>query len=76
MKGGTGYWDIDTDDKLALLETSWNAGHSSREIATALIQRFGGKVTRNAVVSKAHRLGLRMHQSPHTWRFQGPGRRA
>lgn len=70
-----GYWDTDRDDKEALLEASWRAGHSAREIAAALVERFGGSVTRNMVVSKAHRLGLPLHQSAHTWRHQGPGRR-
>lgn len=59
----TGYWDIDRDDKEALLIASWRAGHSSREIANALQERFGGAVTRNAVVSKVHRLGLPEHKA-------------
>jgi len=75
MKGETGYWNTDRDDKEALVEASWRAGHSAREIAAALVERFGGMVTRNAVVGKAHRLGLPLHQSAHSWRFQKPGRK-
>lgn len=71
----SGFWDDDTEEKLALLESMWRAGHSAREIAGALIERFGGIVSRNMVVGKAHRLALPMHQSAHSWRFQGPGRR-
>lgn len=70
-----GFWATDTDDKEAYLAAAWIAGHSSREIAAALQERFGGDVTRNMVVGKAHRLSLPMHQSAHTWRFQGPGRK-
>lgn len=65
-----GYWDTDSDDKLALLEAMWLVGDSSREIAAALNERFGGNVTRNSVVGKAHRLSLPLHQSAHSWRYQ------
>lgn len=64
----SGYWDTDKDDKEAFLEASWRAGHNAREIVKALQDRFGGAVTRNAVVSKVHRLGLPMHQSINSWR--------
>lgn len=74
--GNPGYWDTDPDDKLAMLETSWRAGHSAREIATALTERFGGKVTRNAIVSKVHRMGLPMHQPINSWRGSKSGRDA
>jgi len=66
----SGYWDTDKDDKEALVEVSWRAGHSAREIAQALQERFGGKVTRNMVVSKAHRLALPLHTSATSWRGQ------
>lgn len=56
------YWDTDKADKEVLLVTSWNAGHSAREIVAALMQRFGGKVTRNAVLGKVNRLRLEMHR--------------
>jgi hypothetical protein len=75
MIGSTGYFSTDTDDKVAILEAMWRAGDSAREIAAALHERFGGTVTRNMVVGKAHRLCLPMHQSAHKWRFQGPGRK-
>lgn len=64
----TGYWDTDRDDKEALLEASWRAGHGATEIAAALRERFGGNVTKNAVVGKVHRLRLPIHQSAHSWR--------
>lgn len=50
------------------LTASWNAGHNAREIATALSQESGKPVTRNMVVSKVHRLGLKMHQPNNSWR--------
>jgi hypothetical protein len=61
------YWK---PERIELLTTSWNAGHNAREIAAALVQRFGGRVSRNAVVSKVHRLGLKMHQPSNSWRNQ------
>lgn len=64
----SGYWDTDGDDKLALLETSWRAGHTAREIARAMDDRFGGKPSQNTITSKVHRLGLPMHQSINSWR--------
>lgn len=62
MKGGTGYWDTDRDDKEAFVWSSWKAGHSAREIVAALVERFGPGVTRNAVISKVHRMGLAEHR--------------
>lgn len=71
-----GYWTTDRDEKEALVETSWRAGHSSREIAHALMERFGGTVTRNMVVGKVSRLGLPMHKDCNAWRgFDKPQRR-
>jgi hypothetical protein len=57
-----------TEPRIAILTASWNAGHSAREIASALAAESGQRVTRNMVVSKAHRLGLKLHQSAHAWR--------
>jgi len=42
-----------TDDRIATLEKLWNDGLSASLIATKI-----GAVTRNAVIGKAHRLGL------------------
>lgn len=64
----TGYFSTDTDDKLALLEAMWSAHETADSIAAAIQERFGGKVTKNMVVGKVHRLGLPMHQSAHNWR--------
>lgn len=47
-----------TDDRLLMLGGLWAAGHSGAEIA----RRMG--ITRNAVVGKAHRLGLPARPSP------------
>lgn len=72
----SGYWDTDRDDKEALLETSWRAGHKAMEIVRALQERFGGNPTKNTVVSKVHRLGLPMHQSNNAWRdIEAPARK-
>ncbi len=46
-----GYW---TDKKIKELKTLWDSGRSASEIADAL-----GGVSRNAVIGKAHLLGLR-----------------
>lgn len=43
-----------TKDKVSTLEKMWKSGKSAAEIAKAL----GSGVTRNAVIGKAHRLGL------------------
>lgn len=45
------YW---TEPKIELLKELWDKGHSAGEIASVL-----GGVTRNAVIGKAHRLGLK-----------------
>lgn len=43
-----------TDDAVAELRRRWEAGETASAIAKALGRRF----TRNAVIGKAHRLGL------------------
>lgn len=43
-----------TDERIAILKRDWAAGLSGSQIAT----RFGGGVSRNAVVAKVWRLGL------------------
>ena len=49
-----------TDDVVARLTELWNQGKSASEISRAL----GNGITRNAVVGKAHRLGLKSRPSP------------
>ena len=48
-----------TDDRIATLKKMWQQGKSASEIA----EKLGG-VTRNAVIGKAHRLGLSGRPSP------------
>lgn len=48
-----------TDERIDLLRTLWTEGLSASQIA----DRLGG-VTRNAVIGKAHRLGLSGRPSP------------
>jgi GcrA cell cycle regulator len=48
-----------TEDKVALLRQLWGSGKSASEIAELL-----GDVSRNAVIGKAHRLGLSGRPSP------------
>lgn len=48
-----------TDERIAKLEELWRKGVSASEIADIL-----GDVTRNAVIGKAHRLGLSGRPSP------------
>lgn len=49
-----------TEDRIALLTKLWTDGLTASQIATAL----GGATTRNAVIGKAHRLGLSGRPSP------------
>lgn len=48
-----------TDERVATLKGMWLGGYTARQIA----ERLGG-VTRNAVIGKAHRLGLSTRPSP------------
>ncbi|PVE24202.1 hypothetical protein DC522_12045 [Microvirga sp. KLBC 81] len=47
----TAHWD---EQRMELLTRLWLAGETARMIA----EKLGGGVTRNAVIGKAHRLGL------------------
>jgi len=49
-----------TDERIALLKKMWKEGKSAAEIAKTL----GKGVTRNAVIGKAHRMGLSGRPSP------------
>lgn len=49
-----------TEERIALLTKYWQQGHSASQIAEAL----GEGLTRNAVIGKAHRLGLASRPSP------------
>ncbi|MDQ1232037.1 GcrA family cell cycle regulator [Sphingomonas sp. SORGH_AS_0879] len=48
-----------TDERIDTLRTMWEAGQTASQIAEAL-----GEVSRNAVIGKAHRLGLQARPSP------------
>ena len=49
-----------TDERIAQLKAGWEGGMTASQIAEAL----GEGVTRNAVIGKAHRLGLESRPSP------------
>ncbi len=49
-----------TDERVSLLRQLWGNGKSASEIA----QILGDEITRNAVIGKAHRLGLSGRPSP------------
>ncbi len=49
-----------TDDRIEMLKAHWDAGKTASQIAEAL----GEGVSRNAVIGKAHRLGLEARPSP------------
>lgn len=49
-----------TDERVALLRQYWDEGRSASQIAELL----GEKLSRNAVIGKAHRLGLAARPSP------------
>jgi GcrA cell cycle regulator len=59
--GGTMGW---TTDSIATLTELWQAGKSASEIAEHL-----GGISRNAVIGKAHRLGLAARPSPIKQRY-------
>jgi GcrA cell cycle regulator len=48
-----------TDERIGTLRKMWEGGATASEIATEL-----GGVSRNAVIGKAHRLGLKARPSP------------
>jgi GcrA cell cycle regulator len=48
-----------TDERIDQLKQMWQAGHTASQIAETL-----GGVSRNAVIGKAHRLGLQSRPSP------------
>jgi len=48
-----------TDERIETLKTMWEGGQTASQIAEAL-----GGVSRNAVIGKAHRLGLQSRPSP------------
>lgn len=48
-----------TEERVARLKALWSEGRTASQIATIL-----GDVTRNAVIGKAHRLGLKGRPSP------------
>ena len=50
-----------TDERIATLKKMWEGGSTASEIAAEL-----GGVSRNAVIGKAHRLGLKARPSPVT----------
>ncbi len=56
MEKDTGTW---TEERVERLKELWSQGMSASEIAQML-----GDVTRNAVIGKAHRLGLSGRPSP------------
>jgi GcrA cell cycle regulator len=48
-----------TDERIATLTKMWESGATASQIADEL-----GGVSRNAVIGKAHRLGLKSRPSP------------
>jgi GcrA cell cycle regulator len=48
-----------TEERIQTLKTMWEGGQTASQIAEAL-----GEVSRNAVIGKAHRLGLQARPSP------------
>jgi hypothetical protein len=65
----TAHWD---EERMEVLTRLWLAGATARIIA----EKLGGGVTRNAVIGKAHRLGLTgKHGSKRLKRAGTPSRR-
>ena len=61
-----------TDERIALLKRLWKDGKSAAEIAKALSKG----VTRNAVIGKAHRMGLSGRPSPIKKAASGAGKKS
>jgi hypothetical protein len=55
------FWDL--PEPLAMLRELWIKGVPVTQMASRISAKFGKKVTRNAVIGKAHRLGL-AHEFP------------
>ena len=49
-----------TEDRISVLQKLWLQGQTASQIA----EQLGGGVTRNAVIGKAHRLGLSGRPAP------------
>jgi GcrA cell cycle regulator len=49
-----------TDERIEILRNLWDRGMSASQIS----EQLGGNITRNAVIGKAHRLGLKSRPSP------------
>ncbi|WP_416909175.1 MAG: GcrA family cell cycle regulator [Polymorphobacter sp.] len=49
-----------TEERIAILKAGWEGGMTASQIA----EQLGEGVTRNAVIGKAHRLGLESRPSP------------
>lgn len=60
-----------TDERIDMLRQLWGSGRSASEIAEIL-----GNVSRNAVIGKAHRLGLSGRPSPIKAKREEPARPA
>ncbi len=60
-----------TDERIDKLKTMWESGKTASVIAEEL-----GGVSRNAVIGKAHRLGLQSRPSPVTAKDEAPGKPA
>jgi GcrA cell cycle regulator len=61
-------------DEIELLTTEWNAGSSGSQCADVLNQKFKRGLSRNAVIGKAHRLGLSEHPTTIKARIVGARR--
>jgi GcrA cell cycle regulator len=67
-----GFWKANPEAETDL-ETHWNDGRRCTLIADQLAEKYDAKVTKNMVISKAHRLGLQ-DRTPKP-RVRGPHRR-
>ncbi|HZT24126.1 MAG TPA: GcrA family cell cycle regulator [Pseudolabrys sp.] len=47
-----------SDDTIGYLRECWDAGWSAAKCAKAINDKFGMRFSRNAIIGKAHRLGL------------------
>lgn len=57
-----------SDERVELLKTLWTSGKTAAQIATEL----GDGLTRNAIIGKAHRLGLSGRITPVTKKIDKP----
>lgn len=53
-----------TDDSIEMPRSLWTDGHSASQCAEKIRKHFQVSLSRNAVIGKIHRMGLKLHGNP------------